>query len=436
MDALNECFEKLTGAASSRAGGQAYAGRTLVYEDCIRDVELELGEALVASVSTPMLLVLQSARWYCAEISQRFYAEFRRVYEELSAELGMAEVSLPQFMGPYLDVYETSGIVASVKAELQRRWQRVLSIDAEQVRVQIHSEQLQDAVQNAFEAPGPGWPTARHHSPDVLFSAKSIDALKTMDFTAVLGEVHVGHSTVAVPDNADEHFEPEALVAAREADLPVCIAPTNNTPMRVMNYSISDRDYEVETGLGLSHRPREKVLSMGACFVFERDGELFVGSKEGGPEFHLLAFVEEHLVNVSFSDFELFGKQESHSPRVLFDNLVVQREAWRMNAEDIPGRTENDRATAFLELRRWARTMGLPRFIFVKTENENKPFFVDLDSAVLVANLLRHLQEPGRVAISEMLPDFDGAWLEDRDGQRYGCEMRFCYVDPEEWSAP
>ncbi|MDQ2815280.1 MAG: lantibiotic dehydratase family protein, partial [Actinomycetota bacterium] len=60
---LAEAFEEITGSAASRRAGANYAGRTLVYQDAVRDVRVELGQAVTGALAAPLGLVLDSARW-------------------------------------------------------------------------------------------------------------------------------------------------------------------------------------------------------------------------------------------------------------------------------------------------------------------------------------------------------------------------------------
>jgi hypothetical protein len=46
-EALGQVFERLTGVASQRRAGASYAGRSLVYEDSVRDVRVEVGRQVV-----------------------------------------------------------------------------------------------------------------------------------------------------------------------------------------------------------------------------------------------------------------------------------------------------------------------------------------------------------------------------------------------------
>ncbi|MGV9351546.1 hypothetical protein ACWDSD_44005 [Streptomyces spiralis] len=53
LDVLNEVFVAATGAAAIRRQRQNYAVRTLVYEDTIRAVEVELGKLLRDALAAP-----------------------------------------------------------------------------------------------------------------------------------------------------------------------------------------------------------------------------------------------------------------------------------------------------------------------------------------------------------------------------------------------
>src|SRR6202453_3038594 len=63
LASLAETFEQVTGDASTRKAGEKYAGRTLVYQDAVRDVRVELGDAVTAAMAAPLGLVLDSVRW-------------------------------------------------------------------------------------------------------------------------------------------------------------------------------------------------------------------------------------------------------------------------------------------------------------------------------------------------------------------------------------
>ncbi len=69
MRGLESAFEDATGRSARRAEGKAYAARTLVHLDTVRDVALELGPEVLAALGPPLGLVLQSARWFTNRIA-------------------------------------------------------------------------------------------------------------------------------------------------------------------------------------------------------------------------------------------------------------------------------------------------------------------------------------------------------------------------------
>jgi hypothetical protein len=78
----------------------------------------------------------------------------------------------------------------------------------------------------------------------------------------------------------------------------------------------------------------------------------------------------------------------------------------------------------------------MPRYLFVRTPNEKKPYYVDLDSPVyteIFAKAVRIAQEAGIedefVIVTEMLPDPEHTWFFDADGNRYTSELRIVAVD-------
>src|SRR5690606_31614086 len=86
---LEETFERLTGTGATRRQGLVYAGRTLVYEDCVRDLELSIGaDAMRSRFGLALAQVLVSARWYTYEVATRYRAALDRIYDQLSREAG------------------------------------------------------------------------------------------------------------------------------------------------------------------------------------------------------------------------------------------------------------------------------------------------------------------------------------------------------------
>src|SRR4029079_7187684 len=92
MAALEETFERLTGEACTRSHGEMYAARTLVYEDCQRALDVEIGPDVLESLGPPLSLLLDSARWFTFDLARRCRELFRETFAELVTETGSATV--------------------------------------------------------------------------------------------------------------------------------------------------------------------------------------------------------------------------------------------------------------------------------------------------------------------------------------------------------
>lgn len=117
-------------------------------------------------------------------------------------------------------------------------------------------------------------------------------------------------------------------------------------------------------------------------------------------------------------------------PRFRFGRTVLFRRRWVENleefAESMGGANATD-AEFFLQLARWRRDHGVPRHVFAHSRNDPKPFYVDLESTLFVQLLRRRMtassereanedKNANRVTLVEMLPEPDGMWIGDSEG--------------------
>ncbi|MER7584618.1 lantibiotic dehydratase [Kitasatospora sp. NPDC097691] len=439
---LESVFTELTGTAATRAHGETYGARTLVYEDCRRDGRVEVGPELLAELGGPLSLMLDSARWLTTRVAQAYREEFRRAYDRLVAERPDAEPRLTDIwtrvqtalLGP------DQRIVDRAVTELQERWNDVLG-PLEGRRVAFTTEQLRPRVDRAFAAEAPGWPGARYQAPDVMIAAKDPEAVAAGDYQLVMGELHVGVNTLRNLLFVDQHPDPEALERATLADmsaprvrpvLPKEWFYSTRTTIRLF----TDRDYHLllgDEGSWLTGHPR--ALNAAEVRIGLRDGRVVARTGADGPELDLVELLAEAIGFKVTSRFQPMPARR-HTPRVTVDRLVVSRESWRFNPAELAFAREKDEAARFTAARAWAREHGIPRFVFVKAAHESKPFYVDLDSPLFV-NAFAHVvrgapeQPDGRLTISvgEMLPTSEQTWLKDRQGSSYTSEFRVIAVD-------
>lgn len=436
LAAFAETFTRATRADSQRAHGQTYAGRTPLYQDCRRDLVVELGQPFLDRLGPPLALLLESARWFTYEIASRYRRALAGIYRQLRTD-GPA-VDFSRFWREVPALFPggaaPGSIVGEVRAELHHRWAEILACDPAERAVHRRAAALRDEVQRRFAARGPGWPAACHHSPDVMIAAAGADAVARGDYLIVIGEVHTGFNTVTEPLFLKQHPHGDELIADRDTDVGrVCIAPVwSKAVTRGDYYSLSPRDLDLEIGDTRSARPRAQVVSVGDLVVDERDGYLEVRTRDGTRRFDIVAFLEHHLIAESFSAFSPVAPAP-WTPRVSIDGVVIARTTWRLTPAELGWPELPDPAARFLAARRWARSLGMPRWVFARTAEEVKPVFVDFDSTIYVEMLAKQLRGASSASLSEMLPTVEDAWVIDSTGVRYSAELRIAALDPLRW---
>ena len=174
---LADTFEQVTGSPATRRAGENYAGRTLIYQDSVRDVRVELGAAVTRALAAPLGLVLDSARWLVNQITDRYRVLFADLLDRESARAGGAPVPLPRLLtiaAPYLDTVGRQGELAEAcVGELQRRWQHVLGPPQSASRHQVSADVIAARAAECFPARPVAWSGARQHSPDIMIAAAS-----------------------------------------------------------------------------------------------------------------------------------------------------------------------------------------------------------------------------------------------------------------------
>jgi hypothetical protein len=440
---LEETFTRLTGADSTRAGGRTYAARTLVYEDCRREIEFDIGTDVMESLGAPLSLLLHSARWFTANTAKVYRLAFKKIYDELAHKSGSRVVDAVTFWqraNPLLLDKDNVCVAPIIKA-FKERWANILKIPAGARQVQYSSAELRAAVLATFKAQRPGWRAACYHSPDVMIAAKSVDAINRGDYQLVMGEIHLALNTMNASLRVSQCPHPEELIHALDADLPeprlVPVNPKNwaGATARTLPALISSKDFRLIVTPEPHEVPASQAVPIGSLVVEEKDGNLVLRSRDGRISYDIIEAFGTALSSVIGNYFHLLAPA-SHTPRVTIDRVTVCRESWKFSPGDLSFAFEKDEAARFLAARRFARSHDLPRFVFVKVPVEVKPFYVDFDSPVyvdLLAKSVRRTKEKGRpdalVSVTEMFPRADETWLPDAEGKHYTSELRIIAVD-------
>ncbi|MBI3653761.1 MAG: lantibiotic dehydratase [Acidobacteria bacterium] len=444
---LDEIFTRVTGSAPLKPGGEGktYSSRTLVYEDCRRDIEVEIGTEFLRALGEPLSLLLTSARWLTYELAARMRKIFKQLYENLAHKSGSATIEAVNFwynLVPILFEGKQSPVDPLVPI-LQQRWADILELpQADCRRLHYHSEELRERVAAAFAAPAPGWASARYHSPDVMIAAADLAALERGDYQLVLGEIHLGINTAAANLFVAQHSSPEDFQKFYAADFPeprvIAIVPKSwpQATTRTQTLIANPQDYLLMVTQDSLGAPKSQALNIGSLVIEPEGDGLVIRTRDGRLNFDLIEAFGDVLSMLVVNSFKLLRPQ-SHTPRITFDRLVVSRESWNFTPEDAYFAWEKTDLERFIEARRWRLEKAMPRFIFYKSPIEAKPSYVDFDSPIgleMFARSIRRLADKGAsnstISASEMLPGAEQNWLRDHKGTTFTSELRIIAVDP------
>jgi hypothetical protein len=189
------------------------------------------------------------------------------------------------------------------------------------------------AFGRSLEPKGPAWPGARHHAPDVLVG------FENGRLVPVLGELHVGvtpFTTLSVLAHAPDRRVLERLF---QEELPGPFL----TPVPWEDFARSSHDVRLAAPrqrwhLDLGFRfasplPSSRVRRVADLTVARERGRLVV--RDGKRRWPLLSVFERRMKLRTAGALHPFS-WNLHRPRVWFDDVVVAREAWRVDTTTLP----------------------------------------------------------------------------------------------------
>jgi hypothetical protein len=411
---LDAIFVEVTGREPTRNPGRAYGARTLCYLDCMRDLEVTVGGAVIAELSPALQTLFEAGRWY----SGRVNAIGRRVIADALPAGGRGPF-LPVLQQVLPALMEPPPELAGVVEELQQRLELLLA-DPDPATIGTRAAA-------AFADHSPAWPQAVFGSVDLHLAAGDPAAVAAGDYQAVLGDMHLGANPLVQGVFAHRHPDPAGFldgVVGRVGRGGAILLPPWGPGMGVESRGLPATSEDM---IHIAAHPTARApggrrtwlapeLSVDGTDLIDARGELRVPLLDA---FWLPIFVAGIRV------FELLP-EAGHAARVTIGRTVLRREGWQIPAGEIPQRPE--------ELPGFAREHGMPRRLFAKSPLERKPMYVDTESAILGRILCRHARNAAaespesRVRFTEMLPTPDDCWLAGPDGSRYVSELRIVGV--------
>src|SRR5579883_679240 len=328
LERLEATFTELTKKSATREAGKVYAARTLVYEDCQRDIELTLGPALLQELGRPLALLLTSARWFTHAAAQFYLQAFREVYGKLTQKSGSPVVDFATFWSwiqPLLPSEPGQRPIGALETEFQNLWAALLELPPGQRHVYYTSQDLRQRVQQIFDAPCAGWRSACQHTPDMMISATDPEAILRGEYQLVLGELHQSLNTLDTILMASLHPTPSDLLQVMATDMPepriVPIFPRHVMPVKRSHPAFTlAKDWRLMFSVDSGNVPPGRALPIGQLVLQEQEGELVVCTRDGREQFHLLE-IFDGMLSFQVCDACKILAPAPHTPRVTIDRL-------------------------------------------------------------------------------------------------------------------
>jgi Lantibiotic dehydratase, N terminus len=395
LDRLDRVFEQITGRPAARAEGDSGGGRTIAYLDCMRDLDVTLGPALLDELRSSLPPVLSASRWWCGRVFDRGAELLGRIAHGRSGPLAPL---LGELMGAGFGLWDRMG---EEQRELQRRW----------------------AAGDAFADWTPAWHGSGYHSADLQIAAASTEAVARGEFLVVLGDFHGGDNPLAQGLFGLRHPDPAAMMRRIAAETGPAV---HLSPPRRGVVEMSARSWpmypEGDTVVVSGDEPApDGTRRVALEDVVLDDGH--VSDRAGSFRVPLAQFLFLPIFVAALRSFDPVGEG---AERAQVGRLVVRRASWSAPAAELPA-TPGDLAA-------WARDRGLPRRVFARSPLQRKPKYVDFESPSLLRTLARFVA-PAReraagtpVEFTEMLPGPDECWLQS-DAGHHTSELRVVALD-------
>ena len=403
LDHLDRVFEEVTGRPAARAEGDSGGGRTIAYLDCMRDLDVTLGPAVLHELRSSLPVLLYASRWWCGRVFDRGAELLDRIAHGRSGPLAPL---LGELMGAGFGLWNQMG---EEQRELQRRWASVVAGEA--------------TAADTFADWTPAWHGSTYHSADLQIAAASTDAVAHGDFLVVLGDFHGGDNPLAQGLFGLRHPDPAAMMRRISAEAGPGI---HHSPPRRGVVEMTARSWPMYPEGDIVVMSGDEPARAGASRVALEDvvvDDGHVSDRAGTFRVRLAQFLYLPIFVASLRSFDPIGERDG---RAQLGRLVVRRASWSAPAAELPARPD--------DLATWARDRGLPRRVFARSPLERKPKYVDFESASLRRTLGRFIA-PARertpsapVEFTEMLPGPDDCWLQS-DAGHHTSELRLVALD-------
>ena len=323
---FDRVFEDLVGEPPARTPELAGGGRTPVYMDAMRDLDVSLGPGLVAELAASLPPLLESSRWLCG---RSFELSCGLMMEAIGS--GTRRPLAPLFGKVFSALREMPRLLAPEHDELQRRWAELLD-DPDRATIS-------ERARVRFSDFGPAWPISVFHSPDIQIAAAGVDAVERGEYLVVIGDYHPGTSPLGQGLFSYRHPDRQRFLETWGSDVGTpTIYPlpprVPQVPMtaRLMPAANLPGDIIVLPPMPEARARRgSRVVSVADLLV---DGAT-ITDHEGSfrAPIHSLFWLPMFVATVV--SYEPFPKVE-HMERITVGRTVYRRESWQISVGDCP----------------------------------------------------------------------------------------------------
>jgi hypothetical protein len=417
-----ERFTSETGLPAQRGQGEMYADRTIYYEESLGNVErLNFSAQTHAAMAERM----QGALDLCAAAGEFEWAQLRALGADCFRTLSPAGLPVPleDFVAAVNARHAT--VPALAPAPVVQRLQA-------QVRRLVEAGTVSVAEIDSRSLAIPEVARSLYSLPDMFISAESEQALTEGRFELFLGKLH---HHLLLPSWLTTFVDDEAALVH---DLQQALAAPGLESLVGMEILRRNKGFYSFVGPRVivaeepaADRPGSRLPLRDMEVLLDADGELMLRApdREG---LHLYLSLADHMRYLPFAmlAWPWLAQVEvdlgPHTPRVVVDGVVIQRERWVLPASGLQATRSDDEFVAFRRMVRWAALHGLPEQVYARGA-ERKPVFIDFTIPQCHAHLRSLAEGTTDLRFEEMYPAPQGLWLNRARGG-YTSEMRACVL--------
>lgn len=406
---IDDGFSQVTKTAAYRRHGQLYGGRRIFFEECAQKATAPAIAPLLEEHARALRVTVEIASWSIARATTARAAQWRSFIAERGGRAPFAAVFTALASRP------DDGLEREIDAEARRRVAETLAIDEREDEIQLEERTL-DRLLAAFAHDPPPFAQAQWHT--VSLHARADGGL-------ILGGIQRGVSTLTIPMFL-RHCPDAAAFVERVVDEP--LVTLNHLAHEVTHASIfppvSEQVIEIELGGAAGRESPVRRIRIAELEVIGDEGnDLRLRTRDGSLDVPLTQALYERFVAMRFLPLHFGMLDAPHRPRLSAGRFVLSRRGWQLDASAVPlcYRRSVTAAEALAAVDEWRRRLGLPAEIYVRSDVERSPLWLDLRSPISALELVRSARRARLLLCEEALPRRDDLWLGDPPRH---CELR------------